>query len=92
MNKGEFIDALAGNLTLSRGEAEKMLNSFIEVVTSTLKSGGEVNITGFGAFTVSHRAARTGVNPQRPGEKIQIAATTVPKFKAGKAFKDAIKG
>ena len=92
MNKSEFIDALAARLGSSRGEAERMVNSFVEVITETLKGGGEVNITGFGAFSVKQRAARTGVNPQKPGVKIQIPAGKAPKFKAGKGLKDAIKG
>lgn len=91
MNKTEFIDAMAAKLGTTHNEAEKTINAFIEVVTQTLVAGGEVNITGFGAFTVTQRAARMGVNPQKPGEKIQIAASRAPKFKAGKAFKDAIK-
>ncbi|OGE86158.1 MAG: hypothetical protein A3J48_00885 [Candidatus Doudnabacteria bacterium RIFCSPHIGHO2_02_FULL_46_11] len=91
MNKSEFIDTLAGHMGIARGEAEKMLNSFIDVVTDVLKRGDEVNITGFGAFTVVQRAARMGVNPQRPGEKIQIAASRAPKFKAGKGLKDAVR-
>ena len=92
MNKTEFIDALASRMNVPRGEAERMVQAFIDVVTDTLKSGGEVNITGFGAFTVTQRAARMGVNPQRPGEKIQIPASRSPKFKAGKSLKDAMRG
>lgn len=68
-----------------------MVEAFVDVVTSTLKSGGEVNIAGFGAFMAKTRAARMGVNPQKPTEKIQIGAVTVPKFKAGKGLKDALK-
>lgn len=68
-----------------------MLNTFVEVVTLTLKKGEEVVLTGFGAFSAKMRAARTGVNPQNPTQKIQIKAVTVPKFKAGKALKDALK-
>ena len=79
-------------MNVPRGEAERMVQAFIDVVTDTLKSGGEVNITGFGAFTVTQRAARMGVNPQRPGEKIQIPASRSPKFKAGKSLKDAMRG
>ncbi|HLA26056.1 MAG TPA: HU family DNA-binding protein, partial [Patescibacteria group bacterium] len=60
-------------------------------ITSTIKSGGEVTITGFGTFSSKRREARMGVNPQKPQEKIQIPAVTVPKFKAGKTLKDALK-
>ena len=61
-----------------------MVEAFVDVVTGTLKSGGEVNIAGFGAFMAKTRKGRTGVNPQNPTEKIQIPSVTVPKFKAGK--------
>lgn len=91
MNKAELAQALAEKLNVSKRETEDMLNSFVEIVTENLKKGDEVVLTGFGAFSVKKRAARTGVNPQRPTEKIQIPAVTVPKFKAGKALKDALK-
>ncbi|OGH69912.1 MAG: hypothetical protein A2754_03965 [Candidatus Magasanikbacteria bacterium RIFCSPHIGHO2_01_FULL_47_8] len=91
MNKAEFAQMLAEKLSVSKKEGEDMLNAFVEIVTSTLKSGGEVVLTGFGAFSVKARAARTGVNPQNPTQKIQIPAVNVPKFKAGKALKDALK-
>ena len=90
MNKSDLIDRLAQATGGSRGDAEKMLNSFIDVVTESLRKGEDVTITGFGAFTVSNRAARMGINPQT-GERVQIAASKAPKFKAGKGFKDAIK-
>ncbi len=92
MNKTGFIDAIAAHMGVARAEGEKIVNSFVEVVTNALKRDEEVNITGFGAFSVTQRAARMGVNPQRPGEKVQIPATRAPKFKAGKALKDAVKG
>jgi DNA-binding protein HU-beta len=91
MNKAEFAQVLSEKLNVSKREAEDMLNSFVEVVTTTLQKGDEVVLTGFGAFSVKARAARTGVNPQNPTEKIQIPAVKVPKFKAGKALKDALK-
>jgi len=72
-------------------DAEKALEAFVEVVTGALKSGQEVNISGFGSFVVMNRSARMGVNPQRPEEKIQIPATKVPKFRAGKGLKDAVR-
>ena len=68
-----------------------MIEAFVDIVTTTLKSGGEVNIAGFGAFSAKMRAGRIGVNPQNPSEKIQIPPVTVPKFKAGKGLKDALK-
>ena len=91
MNKAELSQVLAEKLNVSKREAEDMLNTFVEVVTMTLQKGDEVVLTGFGAFSAKLRAARTGVNPQNPTQKIQIAAVKVPKFKAGKALKDALK-
>jgi DNA-binding protein HU-beta len=91
MNKQEVIDALAAKLGGSRAEAEKALEAFVGVVTDALRTGQEVNISGFGSFSVSNRAARMGVNPQNPAQKIQIAATKVPKFRAGKGLKDAVR-
>ena len=91
MNKAELSQALAEKINVSKREAEDMINSLLDLVTSTLKGGGEVVLTGFGAFSVKMRAARTGVNPQNPTQKIQIPAVKVPKFKAGKALKDALK-
>ena len=91
MNKQELIDSLVAKLNVSKSEAEKILDGFVDVVTDALKSGKEVNISGFGAFSVSARSARMGVNPQNPAQKIQIAATKVPKFRAGKNLKDAVR-
>ncbi len=91
MNKAELAQAMAEKLNVSKRESEDMLNAFVELVTDTIKKGGEVVLTGFGAFSAKQRAARTGVNPQNPSEKIQIPAVKVPKFKAGKALKDALK-
>ena len=67
------------------------METFEGITTETLKSGGEVTLTGFGTFMAKQRSARTGVNPQNPTEKIQIPSVTIPKFKAGKALKDALK-
>ncbi len=91
MNKAELAQALSEKLNVSKREAEDMLNAFVELTIATLKKDEEVVLTGFGAFSAKTRAARTGVNPQRPTEKIQIPAVKVPKFKAGKALKDALK-
>ena len=91
MNKAELAQLLAEKMNISKKEAEDMLNTFVDLVIATLKKGDEVVLTGFGAFTSKTRAARTGVNPQNPTEKIQIPAVRVPKFKAGKALKDALK-
>jgi DNA-binding protein HU-beta len=92
MNKAELIATLAERIEgISKKQAEEFVELFVQLVTDTLKNGGEVNIAGFGAFMAKTRAPRMGVNPQSPTEKIQIPAVTVPKFKAGKGLKDALK-
>ncbi len=91
MTKDELISAVATQADVSKKAAGDMLDAFVDAVKKTLASGGKVSITGFGTFLVSHRAARTGVNPQNPSQKIQIAAVDVPKFKAGQGLKDAVK-
>lgn len=90
MNKAELIEKIAQKENLPRAQADRILELIIDTITSTLKSGQEVALTGFGTFSAKKRAARRGVNP-KTGEKIQIAAMTVPKFKAGKSLKDALK-
>ncbi len=90
MNKSELISTLADKAEVSKKDAEGVVEAFMSTVTETLQGGGDVALTGFGTFSAKDRAARQGVNPQT-GEKIQIAATTVPKFKAGKGLKDALK-
>ena len=91
MNKQELIEALSVKLGMNKQEAENILHGFVDVVTESLKAGQEVNISGFGSFVVMTRSARMGVNPQNPAQKIQIAATKVPKFRAGKNLKDAVR-
>ncbi|MBI4049975.1 MAG: HU family DNA-binding protein [Candidatus Doudnabacteria bacterium] len=92
MNKVELAEAIAAKISLGRADAEKALNAMVDIISEELKAGREVTLTGFGNFSVSERAARMGVNPQNPSEKIQIAATKVPKFKAGKGLKEAVRG
>lgn len=87
MNKTELIDAIATNAEISKAAAGRALDALTETITSELASGGTVALTGFGTFSTSARAARTGRNPQT-GEEIQIAAATLPKFKPGKNLKD----
>jgi DNA-binding protein HU-beta len=89
MNKGELIDAVAGSAGLSRADATKAVDGVLDAITGTLSSGGGVSLVGFGTFSVKARAARMGRNP-RTGEAIQIKASNVPGFKAGKALKDAV--
>ena len=91
MTKSEFVDQVASEAGLSKGDAGKAVDAFIGVDEETLKRGGEVSFTGFGKFSVSDRGARQGVNPQT-GEKIQIPASKVPKFSAGSALKKSVKG
>ena len=80
MNKAELAQALAEKLNISKREGEEMLSTFTALVTEALKKGEEVVLTGFGAFSSKLRAARTGVNPQHPTEKIQIPAVKVPQI------------
>ena len=89
MNKTEFIAAVAEKAEISKKDSEKALKAFVDVVTEQLKAGDKVQLVGFGTFEVSERAAREGRNPQT-GETMKIEASKSPKFKAGKALKDAI--
>ncbi len=89
MNKTELVAAMAEKAELSKKDSEKALKAFIDVVSDELKNGGKIQLVGFGTFEVSERAARTGKNPQT-GAAIQIPASKAPKFKAGKALKDAV--
>lgn len=89
ISKDELIEEVAKNCC-SKKEAGDAVNAILDAITKALAQGKKVTLTGFGTFNVSKRAARMGVNP-RTGAKISIAATTVPKFKAGKALKDAVK-
>ena len=90
MTKTELVAAVAAKSELSKKDAEKAVNAFIDAVSETLKSGDKVQLVGFGTFEVRERAEREGKNPAT-GEAIHIAATKVPAFKAGKALKDAVK-
>ena len=91
MTKQEFVDKVADKAQLSKRDADKAVNAFLDSITDTLRNGGEVSFTGFGKFSTSNRAARQGVNP-RTGERVQIAASRVPKFSAGSQLKAAVKG
>jgi DNA-binding protein HU-beta len=81
VTKKEFVDRVASKSGLSRRDAEKAVDAFLDSVT----------FTGFGKFSTAHRAARQGVNPRRPGEKVNIPAATVPKFSAGSSLKGALR-
>ena len=89
MNKTELITAIAESADISKKDSEKALKAFVDVVTEELKKGEKVQLVGFGTIVVSDRAAREGRNPQT-GKTMKIEACKAPKFKAGKALKDAI--
>lgn len=91
MTKQEFVQEVARRAQLSNRDAGKAVDAFLEAVTDTLKGGGDVAFTGFGKFTTQQRAARMGVNPRNPGEKVHIPAARVPKFSAGSSLKTAVK-
>ena len=89
MNKSELIDAIAETADISKAAAGRALDGFVGGVIEALKNGDQVSLIGFGTFSVKDRAARTGRNPQT-GQTIEIAASKIPGFKAGKALKDAL--
>lgn len=89
MNKSQLIEAVASSAKLSKADAGRAVDAFVDAVTKSLKRGESVSLVGFGTFQVRHRAARTGRNPQT-GQKITIRASKVPAFKAGKALKDSV--
>jgi DNA-binding protein HU-beta len=90
VTKQEFVDAVAERAGISKRDAGDAVDAMLDTLTDTLKRGDSVTFTGFGKFSSSARAARMGVNP-RTGERVQIQATTVPKFTAGSALKSAVK-
>ncbi len=89
MNKGELIEALAAKSELSKAAAGRTLDALIEIITAKVAKKEDVQLIGFGTFKAAKRAARTGKNP-RTGEALKIAATTVPKFTPGAAFKASV--
>ncbi|HEX9664508.1 MAG TPA: HU family DNA-binding protein, partial [Patescibacteria group bacterium] len=91
MNKAELIESIADKIGAQKKQVEDVIEAFQTVVKNTLKQGNEVTLAGFGTFSAKFRASRMGVNPQNPTEKIEIPAVTIPKFKAGKNLKDALK-
>jgi len=91
MNKVVLAEKIADKCGLNKKDVEQVLDGFETAVIEALKSGEEVTLTGFGTFSAKVRTARAGVNPQNPQERIQVPEVTVPKFKAGKALKDALK-
>lgn len=91
MTKQDLVNAAASQAGVTKKDAQAVLDALIESITGALQGGDSVTITGFGTFRVSHRAARTGVNPRNPEQKINIPAMKLPAFKAGKTFKDALR-
>lgn len=89
MNKGELVSSIADKAGLSKLSAERTLNAVLETITQELQSGGNVTLIGFGSFQISERAARKGRNPAT-GAEINIAASKLPTFKAGRGLKDAV--
>lgn len=89
MNKGELVEKIATDAQLSKASANRALDAFMEAVSESLKKGDPVSLVGFGTFSVKDRAARKGRNPQT-GAEIQIRASKVPGFKAGKVLKDSL--
>lgn len=91
MNKAELAERLAQKTGLAKRQIEDLLNYWEDEVINSLREGGEVTLTGFGTFSARVRSARIGVNPRNPQERIQMPEVRVPKFKAGKTLKDALK-
>lgn len=91
MNKAELIEAISEKVGVSKKEVEDIIDSLTETITAKLKESQEVTLTGFGAFSARTRKGRIGVNPRNPSEKIDIPSVVVPKFKAGKNLKEALK-
>lgn len=89
MNKAELIDAVAASADIEKSTATRAVQAVLDGIAGSLKNGDQVVLAGFGTFAVKARAARTGRNP-KTGEEIQIAASNVPAFKAGKALKEAV--
>jgi len=92
VTKQEFVEQVATKANLSRRDAANAVDAVLDAITDALKKGDSVNFTGFGKFSTQHRAARMGVNPRQPGEKVSIPAATVPKFSAGSSLKSAVRG
>ncbi len=90
VNKTEFVSRVASEADISGAEAGRVVNAVLAVIQDALKSGEDVAFAGFGKFSVSHRAARTGVNPQDPSKKVEIPARTVPRFTPGAVLKEAV--
>lgn len=92
MNKAELIEVISEKVGISKKQTEDVIDTMIDTIVTKLKASDEVTLTGFGAFSARTRKGRVGVNPRNPDEKIEIPSVVVPKFKAGKNLKEALKG
>lgn len=92
VNKSEFVSKVAKEADMSASEADRAVKAVLTVIQDALKNGEDVSFAGFGKFSVSERAARTGVNPQDPSKKVEIPARTVPRFTPGAVLKEAVAG
>jgi len=92
MNKVQLAEKVAEKVSIPKNAAERAIDVILDTIIETMKQGDKVNLTGFGTFSARVRHARTGVNPQNPSQKIEMPEIMVPKFKAGKTLKDALKG
>ena len=92
MTKQEFVDAVAQRSGLAKREAAQAVDAVLDTITDALRRRDQVSFTGFGKFATSERKARMGVNPRNPSEKVHIPAATVPKFTAGSALKQSVRG
>lgn len=90
MNKTQLVDSIAKNTHLTKTAVEEVINASLDLIKKSVKKGDDVTLVGFGTFTKSKRKARAGRNPQT-GKEIKIPATTVPRFRAGKEFKDVVR-
>lgn len=91
MTKQEFVERVAAKSGLEKREAASVVDAFLDEITVALRSGEEVAFTGFGKFSTQHRAARQGVNPRNPSDRVHIPAARVPKFSAGSRLKQAVR-
>ncbi|PCI24817.1 DNA-binding protein [Candidatus Peregrinibacteria bacterium] len=91
MTKQDLVAAMAANAGLTKKSAADALEALLAIITGSLQKGEKVTLTGFGTFQISARAARMGVNPRNPSQKVQIPAMNLPTFKAGKSLKDAVR-
>ena len=87
MNKAQLVETLASEVSITKADCERLIDTMVETIKKTVKKGDDLTLVGFGTFTRSKRKARVGRNPQT-GEAIKVPACTVPKFRPGKAFKD----